>query len=424
MEIINLKYKFKPIHIILFFTCIISFSYILRLVISLRGGHHYDLDYYIDWSNGLWQNGIFSAYSTIESLDYPPLFLFPLYIVGFIRNLPFINQFPELEIIILKMWQVIFDVATIILIYIVLKKYNQVLTIILSCTWALNPTIILNSSFWGQTDSIMIFLILLSFYFLESDKPIHSLVIYALAGLCKYQSLYFAPIILILLFKNYKIQKSLIAFGSSILTGIIIFLPFMINSGIFLPLKVYFGGHSKYPFATLNAFNFYYMLGLNGVNDINGNIIGISISIISSLVIFITLAGILYLSIKSKNCCPYILSFIFMQTIFMFTSRMHERYQILVIIFLLIACLKHKSIKLFCSYIIVTIITFLNHFIVYETFNASPYTFINSNFNTLGVIVSIINIIVYFITLFISIKILDINLNYKIKKSNLNQSGD
>jgi hypothetical protein len=38
-----------------------------------------------------------------------------------------------------------------------------------------------------------------------------------------------------------------------------------------------------------------------------------------------------------------LLGFLFMQTIFIFTTRMHERYQIPVLAFALIACMHHKA---------------------------------------------------------------------------------
>lgn len=405
-KILEIGKWMTPKNIFIFLGVIFLFGYIMRILIAFKEDPFYDLSYYIDWSSQLVKNGLFSAYSTIESLDYPPLFLFPLYLVGLVREIPGVISEFGADMLILKFWQMLFDVLTILMIYQALKKYDKFIALILAATWALNPAIIMNSTTWGQTDSLMIFLLLVTFYFFEEDKPILSLVVFALACLCKFQSLYFAPVILLFLFKNYKIKKALIAFGSSLLTGLVVFFPFMLYSGVLLPIEVYLGGINTYNKATLNSFNFYSAIGLNFVDLSENLIFNIPISLIGTIALLASFAFLVYIFFKSKNPCPYLVSFIFMQTIFMFSTRMHERYQIPVIIFLIVACAKHKSMKLFVTYSVISLIVFINQLLIFEYF-VYEYDFLLNNFNVILIVFSIINLIIYFITIHVAMKVME-----------------
>ena len=50
------------------------------------------------------------------------------------------------------------------LFYLVCRKQSEALGVLAAALWVLNPSAIFNSSHWGQTDGLMVFLLLLSFY--------------------------------------------------------------------------------------------------------------------------------------------------------------------------------------------------------------------------------------------------------------------
>ena len=154
---------------------IVIFSLCIRLFAGYTYLHRFDLNYYIAWSTGV-HNGLFDAYEHITSLDYPPMWLFPMYIVGFFTTNPEIQVVEPYYILALKIFQILFDVAIIPMIYVVLRKKNQIIALIMAATWAVNPAAIVNSSYWGQTDSVMIFLLLISFWLLEERKMVSAMV--------------------------------------------------------------------------------------------------------------------------------------------------------------------------------------------------------------------------------------------------------
>ena len=89
-----------------------------------------------------------------------------------------------------------------------------------------------------------------------------------------------------------------------------------------------------------------------------------------------------------------------MQTIFLFTARMHERYQIPVLIFALIASVCHKSRALFAGYLALTGMTFLNHFLVFEqVFAGAEKHAWMVHFDEILRSLSFVNLVLYFVLL-------------------------
>ncbi len=411
VEILSIKLTKK--HIFWFLFTLVLFGGLIRLLAAYNEVHYFDLPYYFTWSEEVVDHGIFSAYQNLlgigisnNELDYPPLFLFPLYITGLLMKIPGVSDFAPYSMLVIKMWQILFDLATIILIYYVLRRQNKLLALAGAAIWAINPAIIFNSSYWGQTDSMMIFMLLLSFFTLEQKRPLLATFFFALACLLKFQCAYFFPVFLLFLLYDHKLLTVAKAAGVGIATGVIVFLPFMIYSGITLPFDVYLGGLGKWPYACLYAFNFFGALGMNYVKDsteilpfISANTFGNIITIVALLVLFLFM-------MTGKKRCPYLLGFFFMNTVFMFASRMHDRYQIPVIIFILIAAFRNKSIKLFVSFLLTNTMVFFNNFLPFEKILAGDNPPPWADMNTFVVVFSWINLIIYFVTLAITISVI------------------
>ncbi len=409
MNKIHISFNITKKQIFAALTALVAFGALIRLISAYSGVHYFDIPYYLDWAKTSVSDGLFSIYEAdlgYHNVDYPPLFLFPLYITGLIlKNESFLN-FAGYLMLALKMWQIIFDLATIVALYIVFKGKNKIAALGAAALWAVNPSIIFSSSYWGQTDSIMIFLLLVTFAAFDSKMPIAGTVLYAVACLTKFQCAYFAPVVLLfLLFGGYKPKKIVSALLIAAGVVLIVFAPFMMYSGITLPFRVYFGGFGKWPYASLYAFNFFGLLNLNYVSDSVQIAPFVSASAFGTFMTVIAVGTTVLIYFTSEKKCPYMLSFFIMNTIFMFASRMHDRYQIPVIIFLLLACVKHKNTKLFVCYVLTTVMTFLNAAVPFDIIvngdsNPAPYMQYEQ---TVITALSAVNLLVYFITLYITL---------------------
>ena len=400
-----LNFHLTKKHIFWFLAALVLSGTLVRFAAAYHRVHYFDLSFYVDWSAGAVKD-LFGVYENVSNLDYPPLFIFPLYITGKLLEIPWVYELESFKMLALKGWQMLFDIATIPLLYLVLRRHSKLAGLVAASLWTVNPTIIMNSSYWGQTDSIMIFLLLLAFFLLTGHKPVWSGIVMTLACLMKFQSLYFAPLYALYLLTSYRGKKigQTITAGAGVAIGI--FAPFMMRSGWKLPFEIYMGGFEQYPAACLNAFNYY---GANGLNYEYADVVlfgNLTAENLSMMIIGLSLMMLLFFYFTASEKSVWLLGFIFMQTIFMFTTRMHERYQIPVLAFGLIACFIHKSLLLFISYMGITVITFISHFIVMENMISYPWTTWMEHYDMIIIVMSMINLAVYLITLWISVRIL------------------
>lgn len=378
------------------------FAFLLRLVIALGYVNKQDTFWYREWALAL-PDGFFNIYSRAEqiSLDYPPVYLVFLYITGLAYKAIGTGWSIMTDMLFMKFWPILFDTLCGFALFKIFKRYSVGAGFVSALLWLFNPVTIFNSAFWGQTDGLMCLLLLISFYLLEKERPVLACFIFAIAGLTKYQCLFFTPIFLMELFLRSGIKRFLTGIGVAAFTVLAVFLPFMIGAkNPMLFFDVYLGGQGKYPHCTLNAFNIYGIFGLNWVEDSLKILGNISIGMISTAitVIFVVLVFAFY--IYAKNKCMWVISFMFMSSLFMFMSRMHERYAFVTVIFILVAAVKHSSRKLFYIFVATSLITFINHLVPMFSWNHQTSVFYNY-YNEIFAVMSVLSFGVYLISMYI-----------------------
>ena len=128
-----------------FLVYLLLFGAVLRLAVAYLTVHHFDLSFYYDWATGAAAD-FFRAYEIIPNLDYPPLFLFPLYLTGHLLQLDAVRAYPPFEMIVLKGWQIAGDLIVVLLIYLILRKHPFAAAGG-AALWAVNPAAIVNSAY-------------------------------------------------------------------------------------------------------------------------------------------------------------------------------------------------------------------------------------------------------------------------------------
>jgi len=389
------------------FVLVLAFAFMLRLLIGMGYFNSFDTYWYRNWALAS-QNGVFNLYNNQQiNLDYPPIYVLFLSVTGFFyRFVGNAEAHNYVQMLFMKSWPIIFDILAGVAIYFYTKKWGNKAAIFASCLWLFSPATIFNSAFWGQTDGLMCLCLLLSFWILEKH-PILAAVMFAISGLTKFQCLYFTPVFLYLLFKNYGIKKFLIGVGSAALTVLITFLPFMIATNRpWLFFEVYLNGGNSYPYLTLNAFNIYGIFGLNWVKETTELFLCFNYADLNLVLTVLIFVATFVLMVVSKRKCPFLFSFVLMQSLFLFTTRMHERYQFTVLIFILLATVIYKQKEIFNSFIWLTIIITINQAVpMFDWQNGGSFLG-GMNYTYIMSIVSLINLMVYFYSVYYSVKFL------------------
>jgi len=150
---------------------------------------------YIPWYDVLKNHGI-QAIGTNFS-DYSPPFLYLLWLGTFAPA-----YVPSVAAI--KSITILADIVNTFLVYRIVKlRYPAGLKPILAGAlfWVL-PTVITNSSLWGQTDSLYTLFLLVCLYYLLTDRPFWGMTAFGVAVTIKAQAVFIAPLLAMLFLRK------------------------------------------------------------------------------------------------------------------------------------------------------------------------------------------------------------------------------
>lgn len=334
-------------------------AFLLRLFLAFHGTLWLDMDSWIGWSNRLVEVGFSRFYEAWS--DYLPGYLYVLWFLGQIKT--FIPTLPN-EIL-FKLPSILADLATGYLIFLLAKNFIKKKTALLaSVSYLFNPAVFANSTLWGQVDSFSTMLVALSFYFLWRKKYLLSSGFLSFASVTKPQSVIFLPFIFLPILKKRKIANlllCLLVFG-----GIFILTFFPFASGRNLATFIwerFQTTFSQYIFTSINAFNFWGLLGKMWIED-NNLWLGIPFQWWGFLLFGMIIASLFVILWKEwkdgkKSYLRLATTFALVTlAAFLFLTRVHERHPFPIFAFLAIAA-STKPI-LWVSYVLLSLTYLLN----------------------------------------------------------------
>lgn len=355
----------------------------------------FDVNNHIAWAKDLHNRGFAGFYETPSSEvyatrypNYPPLALFIFYVLYPLQSLVFrigwwlnviIPIFPSKLIFFIqsrvflaatfKLASIAADVGLAWLTFLFVKKLapKQKKLPHLAASFVLfNPAFFYNSAYWGQIDAIPLFFALTSFYLLLFTKrPVISGIFLTLALLVKPTILIFIPLYVVFFLK----KNSFLDFFKVCLVSVtafwLFFLPFFKSGNmVTLPFTTYVNrilATQSLPYVTNGAFNAWVLItGYAGIKDVAPFLFGISYrfwgyGIVGLFFIFILTH---FARQKDRVASFFTAGFFCALVAFLFLTKMHERYSILPLPFLLIASAKKPS--LIRWFIVLSFISFLN----------------------------------------------------------------
>ena len=301
--------------------CLILIKFLLARLLQ---GHPTDIMCFSVWSDKLGTLPPSEFYLPADYFaDYPPGYMLVLFIIGRIKNILHITYDSALFNLMLKAPAILADVLLSYIIYKLLKKRSTaVFATNIMILVALNPVLIINSSWWGQIDSFFTLFLILAVLALYKNKVVSAIGFYTICATIKPQAFLFAPIFIVAFFSCKSLKTMLKSIAISIAVFLITLIPFRGLDIIWL-IQKYAGTLSSYAYATVNADNLYMLLGMNWA-DISSNIF---LKIFNIAVIVSTTLGAGFICIKMKDKSKYLLAAAFTVTIlFNFATKMHERY--------------------------------------------------------------------------------------------------
>lgn len=333
-------------------------GFLLRVVIApIFEGHFNDLSYFSSWAIAA-AKGFHNFYIDNEVLHYPPLYIYILSLIG-----KLMGGGRWLDIILLKLPSIFADLGTAWLLFHFSKRYmSRKMGLLVAGFYLFNPAVWLNSTIWGQIDSLLTIFILAALIMLVNGRIVVSAVLFAAAVLLKPQGIIFLPLLLFELIRKKSLRDFVLAFLCSIAVTAMLVLPF---SGDPLWLfKKFLTTAAYYPYASLNAFNLFALLGGNMTVD-STVLCGFSYQTWGTifLVLLVLLCAFLYFKGRTEDAA-FVVALLLITGVFVLSVRMHERYLFPALALSLFVFIRHQSLKTMLLHFLFVITVFINNYTV------------------------------------------------------------
>ncbi|MBZ0158522.1 MAG: glycosyltransferase family 39 protein [Alphaproteobacteria bacterium] len=324
------------------------------LLAASIAGYPPDIVTFKAWAVHAAGQGLFRLYSAGIFIDYPPGYLYVLYGIGKIRELLSLDFNSGAFLILVKSPAIIADLlSSLILFSTARSRWGDRAALGISLAYLLNPAVILNSAVWGQIDSVLALLLVISLSFIVRKQLQWAVVAFVGAVLVKPQALIVAPLLLVALVRegNIKILTRAALYGLA--AFVLIVLPFSLYQGPLWIIELYRKTITSYPYASLNAFNLFALLGGNWVPE-STQVFLLSYSTWGSIFVVCIAAASVYFSLRSKDPgSVYGVGMFLFAAVFLFASRMHERYLFPLLLLALMSFIhdrKRSSLYLFAGF--------------------------------------------------------------------------
>ena len=344
---------------------------LLRLVLAVTTkGYPYDMSCFVAWGDKLASEGPAAFYSEGYFADYPPGYLLVLGLVGLVRKAFSIPYEAPLTYLLLVLVPALCDCAATALVWLVGEKtmrpggQSRALTCITLFT-AFCPLTLYDTGVWKQIDGAFALPLLLCFLLLEGKRYLPAALCYGVALAIKPQALLAGPVLalcfLIGILEAHRqggakaalaaVGKTLGGAALALCPPLLAGLPFYGVQGLFGSLfEKYIGTSSSYPYASINAFNWFEALGGNWVNQ-NELCMGlVSWETLGILNIGLVTVGLVYFAVRSwqrGRFSPLLLAGYYIVAIFTFAHCMHERYLLPGVLLVLLAAVRWNDIRLY-----------------------------------------------------------------------------
>lgn len=349
---------------------LLALAMVKAIAVGLCPGFVVDVNTYEAWALDIAHGGPATMYRGGFFLDYPPGYLYALWLAGTIARhagasgaaLRVIVESPALA----------FDLALGALMFIFVRRSGRPAAAWIAMLFvALNPALLFDTVIWGQSDCVMTTILLLSVVMMLEREAELAWALMALAIIVKPQALMLIPVLALwtLLRVDFKAWwRSALGFAVVIVVAVA---PFQVSHPWSWLPDLYISTAAYYHETSVNAFNFMALIGGLRQNDAGG-ILGISYFAIGMALlapVYGFAAWALWRNPSRRNLL--FAAFVALFGFFMFAPRMHERYLYPAVVFAVPLALEEPP--MFAAFALLTLTCLFNLAYVLHALNAGVF---------------------------------------------------
>jgi len=345
------------------YICALAASIAVRMLVGRWiEGLPCDIVCFKAWAISAAEKGLPEFYRTGMFVDYPPGYVYVLYVIGIIRSL--LNlQYASLDFLLLiKLPSIIADaVCALLILRLARTKMSLARAAALSGLYAWNPASIYLTAAWGQVDAFLALPVLIALVCTARKRMVVAAIFLTIAALIKPQALLFAPLGVCALIRGRNIRTAALAAGAAIAVFVVGILPFSLHQEPMWIVNLYAKTLGSYPYATMSAPNVYALMGANWANT-SGYFLCFSYGMWGTLSLVAIVLAVLYASLKGKSGDDvwYALAFFTITAAYMLSVKMHERYLFPALLLAAAAFARSKDPRMLVVYAGFTVTLFID----------------------------------------------------------------
>ncbi|HPK16069.1 MAG TPA: phospholipid carrier-dependent glycosyltransferase [Clostridia bacterium] len=340
-------------------------------------GHSTDINCFMAWAYNLASGGIRNFYTSGMFADYPPGYMYMLFLMGKLGSI--LNYGSAGYVLIVKMPGILADLLAAYLVYRIARRAGKNedsldpragrLPLALAAFVAFNPLMAFISGGWGQIDQILTLLLLAVIWLFLEDRLILTGLVYGVAIVTKPQALMVGPLLAAAYFCKVWDQgfvkgflRTLAAVAAACAAIFLIALPFRNGQEPLWFLNKVLGTATSYPYASVEAFNLMALLGGNW-KGIDAPLLGLTYATWGTILIALSVAfSIILYAFERKHekhaltlCTAWLIA-----ALFTLGQYMHERYLFPALLLLLVAFVYYRDRRLVTAFLLMTVSALFN----------------------------------------------------------------
>ncbi|QWR76976.1 phospholipid carrier-dependent glycosyltransferase [Candidatus Magnetomonas plexicatena] len=312
-----------------YYAILLLCAFLLRSVLAvLVEGYPNDIACFKGWAIHSASAGLSDFYSGMVFADYPPGYIYVLYVVGKIREFFSLDYSSAWFLFIVKLPQLVSDIVLTHIVFVLSRKYLSLKSsYALAAIYAFNPAIVINSAPWGQVDSFYTLTVVIFVLLAVQKRFLPASLACAFAVLVKPQALMFAPLWLFAhLNKPVKVKTLILNAVYAFAFFVALVIPFSLHKEPLWIVHHYAATLSSYPYATFNAFNLFALTGGN-LSPVTDSFFLLSYNTWGLIFITLTVIFTFFIYTKRKDsaaliCCALLI----VSSTYVLGPKMHERY--------------------------------------------------------------------------------------------------
>lgn len=361
---------------------ILLLAFFLRCALSLIFyGHSTDIGCFMAWANALAEYGPGAFYTSGMFADYPPGYMYVLWLVGILANWLRLEFCGAGYVLLTKMPAILCDLGAAYLVFRMAdRRFSRRVALALCCAVAFNPAMAFLSGGWGQIDQALTLLLVLVLWLFLEDRLEFCGLVYGFAILVKPQALMAGPLLAVAYLLRIKDQGHKAALRTLwavlLAVGIILLLslPFgggqgsvqltLLGAAIRGPwvLQKLLGTATSYPYASIEAFNLFSLFGGNWQSVDAPFFLSITYGEWGTACILLSVLAVAWMYMKGRKergCLPLCAAFL-LAALFTLGQYMHERYLFPALLLVLISFVHYGDRRLFLCFAFFTCTLLLN----------------------------------------------------------------